>query len=107
MKAVKFELGNTYKGTGEVAGIDFTLLKRTDDLCIFQRSDDWYEVVTLVHRKYRERTINGKLIISQANESYAQGNGWNGKMTHSIDRANEIFDETLLNKENKKWNFNN
>jgi len=107
MKVEKFEIGKTYEGIGEVAGVDFTLLKRKEDLCIFKRGDDWYEVVQVEHRKERKSIFKGIEMISRGGEVYRQGDKWNGKIVKTIERAEEIFNEKIFNKDSKKWNFNN
>mgnify|MGYP003642496944 CR=1 FL=1 len=106
MKAVKFKINETHKGNGEVAGVDFTLLKRTNDLCIFKRSDDWYEVVTLRHTKGRTSLFKGQAFVTYDSENYRQGDEWGGKIVKTLEKAEYLFNENIANKNNKKFNFN-
>ncbi len=93
---IKFEVGKTYYGYGEVRGVDFTLLKRDSDTCIFKRSDDWYEVVVIQRQKEQTRVINGKERSFIKKELYPYGDSWNGKCVASYEKALKIFNHKIL-----------
>ncbi len=94
MKNAKiFEIGKTYKGAGEVYGIKFKLLKRKNDICLFERSDSYYEVVTLNRQQQRTVIIKGQEIEFREREVFPTGDNWKGKCVSSLDRALEIYNE--------------
>lgn len=86
-------LPNEWKGTGEVAGIIFNLLRREGDLCIVSRSDRGFEVGMV--RKQKATTLNrgGVSVDLIAKEYWPKGNAW-GKheyFTKSKDKAEYWF----------------
>ncbi len=90
--AIKFEIGKEYKGSGEVHGIIFELVKRLGDICLFKRSDNYFEVIKITHQKERNSTIAGRKVNFKKREVLPNGSDWNGKCVKSLERANELFD---------------
>lgn len=90
-RAEKFELGNVYRGAGEVKGLKFELVKREVDLCIFKRSDGYFEVINLLQRKAKTAIIGGVKINFKEKESYPTGDSWNGACVFELERAEKIF----------------
>ena len=88
---IKYELNNTYNGYGEIKGVDFTLLHRKKDICLFKRSDGYYEVIQLKHQKYNESMIGGNKVIFKEKEIYPTGDSWDGKCVSTYERALEFY----------------
>lgn len=78
-EVIKFKLNETYKGYGDVKGINFTLIDRIDNNALFKRSDGYYEVITLKHQKAKSDVIAGRKIELKEKEIYPYGESWLGK----------------------------
>ena len=77
-EAIKYEVGKTYKGYGDIKGIDFKLVKREGDICLFDRSDGYSEVIELRHQKASKSIIAGKEVDFQKKEIYPYGDSFDG-----------------------------
>ena len=95
MKAKKFKVGETYNGIGEVKGISFNLLKRHGNLCVFERSDGYYEVGEVEWREKRTVQIGSRIAQTGNAEYYPTGESWVGKCVSSLKRAEEIFSQKI------------
>ena len=88
--AIKYEVGKTYQGVGEVKGIEFKLLNRKSDTCLFKRSDSWYEVILLHVIKEETNVYKGwhlKLGVSSKKN----------KVNRLVYKNNEMYYVTTLN----------
>jgi len=97
-RAKKFKIGVVYKGTGEVNGIYFELLKRKKDVCLFKRSDNHYEVIDIRQQKASTQVIGGNTVEFKEKESYPSGESWDGSCVSTIDRAIEIYNIKTKNR---------
>lgn len=88
-------LPKQFEGKGEVRGILFTQLRREGLVCLFERSDGYYEVITLRLQKASIRLINGVKIEFQEKEIYPSGDSWNGKCVKSKKYALELYQNML------------
>ena len=86
-----FTVGTTYEGYGEVKGIDFELIDRKNDTCVFKRSDGYFEVVALTHQKEGSYVIQGNQVNVKEKEVYPSGESWTGRCVKSKDRALELL----------------
>lgn len=84
-----------FKGKGEVRGIHFSQLRREGLVCLYKRSDGYYEIVKLRTQKSSIRIINGVKIEFQEKEIYPSGDSWNGKCVKSKDYALELYENML------------
>lgn len=90
-RAKKFNTNETYAGTGEVKGINFKLIKRKKDICLFERSDGSFEVIGLRQQKASTQVIGGATIEFKEKESYPSGDSWDGKCVKTLERAEALF----------------
>jgi hypothetical protein len=91
---VRFEVGETYRGSVETKHLTFKLIKRKDQLCIFERSDGYYEIIRLKYSKANDVVMGGVLIHFRGKEAYPKGKHWKGIVTDNLKRAMEIFKAT-------------
>jgi len=94
---IKYKIGQTYDGAGEVKGIKFKLLLRKGDDCLFERTDGYYEIIKLRQQKRTEKEINGRKFTLEAKEIYPKGDSWDGKCIKSYKTAVEEFSKERLN----------
>lgn len=87
-----FEIGKTYPGKGEVKGVGFKLLKRKEDICLFERSDGYFEVIEIRKQEAGQRKIKDKVINFEEKEIYPSGDSWSGKCVSTLERAEKIFE---------------
>ena len=95
MRAIK----NTFKGIGEVSGVTFNLIERKGLHSIWERSDGYYEVITLTEQQAGTMKIGGKTINLEAKEIYPKGESWgtkgNGKCVAQVVRAKNLFQQRI------------
>ena len=94
-ETIKYKMGGVYEGFGEVKGVTFKLSKRIKDVCIFYRSDGYYEVVELKQQKESSSVIAGKEVIFKEKEIYPSGESWNGVCVASETKALQEFNQML------------
>ena len=88
----RFKVGKTYKGVGEVRGIDFTLVRRMGYKALFLRSDGYYEVIELKSQESETVNIRGREVHIKEREVYPTGESWQGKCLRDKDRALKHFE---------------
>ena len=91
MKTKLFQVGKSYKGKSEVRGIDFTVIRRSGDVVLLERSDNVYEVIRIQHVEPTTINLGGKEITIEKGEKIPSGENWNGKCVTKLCRALEIF----------------
>jgi len=89
------QLPKQFQGRGEVRGIHFSQLRREGSVCLYKRSDGYYEIVKLRIQKASSRIINGVKIEFQEKEIYPSGDSWNGKCVKSKNYALELYENML------------
>jgi hypothetical protein len=92
-----------FRGKGEVSGVIFTQLKREGDICLYKRSDGYYEVIRARKQKEKTAIIDGNKVIFEEKEIYPTGESW-GKFewcTSNYGKALEYF-AIEVEKENNK-----
>jgi len=94
-ETIKYKMGGVYEGFGEVKGVTFKLSKRIKDVCIFYRSDGYYEVVELKQQKESSSVIAGKEITFKEKEIYPYGESWGGVCVASMEKAKKEFKDVL------------
>jgi hypothetical protein len=85
-----------FEGTGEVRGIKFTLNRRNGNICIYERSDGYFEVITVRQQKESIRMIAGREVHFEEKEIYPSGESWNGKCVKTLDTAIYWFNKLSL-----------
>ena len=88
-------LPKQFMGKGEVRGIHFTQVRREGFVCLYKRSDAYYEIVKLRIQKASSRIINGVKIEFEDKEIYPSGDSWNGKCVKSKKYALELYENML------------
>jgi len=91
---IKFEVGKTYEGYGDVKGVNFELLKREGDICLFKRDDGFAEVIELRQQKASTSVIAGKEVEFKEKEIYPYGESWQGSCT-GLTKALKDFDKLV------------
>ena len=89
------QIDKVFKGRAEVKGVIFTQIKRKGMICIYERSDNCFEVVKLREQKARDIVLGGKKISLIDKELYPTGEGWEGKCVNSLERAEEEFKKMI------------
>jgi hypothetical protein len=90
---VRFEVGETYLGNWDVKHLTFKLLKRKDNICLFERSDGFFELVRLHYINGLDRQYsNGVVVHFRSKEVYPKTKNWKGITTDDRTRAFELFD---------------
>jgi len=90
------KLPEYFSGRGEVFGIEFSQIKRIGNLAIYQRSDGFFEVVTIQTQKASTATFDGRLVQFEEKEVYPSGESWNGSCVSTKEHAYRIFNRELL-----------
>jgi len=85
------QINKEFEGKGEVKGITFTQIKRKGLVCIYKRSDGYYEVIKLKHQKENTVTIAGQRVHFEEKEVYSTGDSWDGKCVKLLETAEKHF----------------
>jgi hypothetical protein len=94
-KVLKFEIGKSYEGVGEVRGVDFFLKLRSGDTCLFERSDGCYEIIELRQQKASTQMIAGNEVEFKEKEVYGSGESWDGKCFTKLENALECYEKRI------------
>jgi hypothetical protein len=84
-----------FTGKGEVSGVRFIQLYRFEDLCLYSRSDNCWEVIRIRHQKAGIRKFKDKEIFYEEKEYYPKGEDWGTYewACNSLDRGIDRFNE--------------